>query len=150
MTGRIRSHLTTVQNALVETLRVVLGVSIADPVELGEEVARYEPGTGLDVVRRELVRLAMESRGVDFCIDVYSHKGIWERFAHVCYDVSNEIDPATGVILNRTECDTDRTPAELIESEKARFEHDRAKRAAQTKRAANRGQKVDQKSATNH
>jgi hypothetical protein len=122
-----------------------------DPVELGEEVARYEPGTSLTAVRLDVIRLASESRGVDFAVDVYSHKGIWERFVHVCYTERDEIDPQTGWILNpETVKQTERTPAEVIAAEKERFEHDRAKRERQAKAAANRGQKTEAKSATNH
>ena len=142
-------HLTTVQQALVETLRIVECAGPRDPCEIGEELARFPRGTGLNVVRAELIRLAMESRGVDYSIDCFCHRGIWERFVSVRYEVGWEIDPATGIILlGRTEEKAASGPAELVERERLVFEHERAKRQAAHNRASR--PKAEKKTAEYH
>lgn len=147
-----RSHLTTVQNELVETLRLVECAGPRDSCDIGEELARFPPGTGLAVVRRELIRLAMENRGVDYSIDCFCHRGIWERFVSVRYEEGWEIDPETGIILSgRTEPEPETVNrAAIFKRERLAFEYDRAKRQAAHNRATGRTASKDKRSATNH
>lgn len=81
-----------------ETIRVVIGAGVGDPVSLGEEVARFAPGTSLTVVRAEMVRVAMANRGCDVAIDVFCHKVIWERVVSTCYAEGLKVTAGTGVI----------------------------------------------------
>lgn len=133
-----------------EEIRIVICAGMCDPIELGEEVARFPPGTGLDVVRLEMIRIADESRGVDVSVDVFCHKLIWERFVSVCYEPGWKIDPATGIILERDEPVADMTAADLARLERGRFEHERARRVTAQKRRENRGHGKVEKTATSH
>lgn len=127
-------HLTTVQQALREYLRLVEGVGMADPVDAGEELQRYPPGTSLTVVRRDLVRLAMASRGVDYSIDCFCHRGIWERFVSVRYEPGWEVDPATGIISGKPVESPTPGDAATIARDREIFEGERAKRQAAARR----------------
>ncbi len=138
---------TTVREAR-EQLRVVTGVTMADPVELGEEVARFPPKTSHTVVMREALRHALAAPGLDVCADVFSHKGIWERFAHLCIDPAWKVDPATGIILDRPLEPTG--IADIGASTRSAFERDRAKREAAAKRDLNRGTKRQDRTASDH
>lgn len=137
------SHLTTVQAALVETIRIVECASMRDSTEIGEEIARFPAGTSLDTVRAELVRLAMENRGVDYSADVFCNRGIWERFASVCYRSDWEIEPETGIILSGRNEVLVGSISSSVERDRAIFEHERKKRTASHNRAAGRTKKAE-------
>jgi hypothetical protein len=133
-----------------ELLRVVMCVGIGDSVEFGEEVKRYPPGTSLTVIRADMIGFADDNRGVDYCIDVYSHKGIWERFVHVCYDPAWKIDRATGIILERPSEPHAVSDADMIAAERTKFEAEREKRRVILARRARRGQGKATRTATDH
>lgn len=145
------SYLTTVQQELVEVIRVMEGVRMRDSIEAGEEITRFPRGTSLDAVRAELIRLAMASRGVDYSADCFCQKGIWERFISLRYQAGWEIDPATGTILTDREQKVTETAASITERERLAFEAERLKRQRAHDRAASRGKNDSRKrTAENH
>ena len=139
-----------------EELRIVECVGMSDPIDHGEPVAEFPPGTGFSVIQTVLVELAMANRGVDYSVDVFSHKAIWERFASVRYEAGWTVEPVTGIILSRgdsgpgPDARAELKPAEVIEQERAHFEKDRARRLAAASREVNRAQKPTKRTAQDH
>lgn len=136
----MRTHLTTVQAEFVESLRVVACAAVGDGIDEGEEIARFPRGTSLAHVRKLLVEQAESNRGVSFAADVFTHKGVWERFVSVCYEPHWAIDKATGIILEGRAAPTD-TVAAFVSREREAFERERGKRVSVHNRRARAAEK---------
>lgn len=144
----MRSHLTTVQNAAVEVVRVVACAELGDSIEAGEEIGRFPAGTDLQKVRRFTLAHAVGSPGVSYSLDVFSHKGVWERFATIRVEPGTTVDPDTGIILEgrATECIGDESALKL---EREAFDRARAARNSQHKRRATAAEKYE-KTGSDH
>lgn len=144
----MRQHLTTVQAGFVECVRVVACAALGDSVDEGEEIARFPAGTELQTVRRTVIANALASRGVPYSADVFTHKGVWERFLTVRYEPSWMVDEATGIILEgRTE--RPESDEAALAREREAFERERAKRNALQSRRARAAEKYT-KSGSDH
>lgn len=144
---------TTVEPLVVGTMRIVEGVALRDPTELGEEVARFPPGSAMGDVHAELVRLASANRGVDYSVDVVNSLGfspLWQRFLSACYEPEWIVEPRTGIIESKPEQLAKRSVADHVAVERAKFDGARAKAKAKHARAAGRSQPKAAKTATNH
>lgn len=123
---------------------------MGDPIDAGEVIREYPPGTPTSAIHADMVNAANATRGVAFSVDVFSFKLFWERFMSVSYEPGWQVEPNTGIILERHE------PAPAIDTrshigrERAAFDRDKAKRETAARRAANRGQSKTAKTATNH
>lgn len=143
------STLTTV--VCRESIRLVMCAEMGDPTSIGEEIAFYPaPVASFAACHADMVNAAIDNRGVSFSLDVFSFKMIWERFASVCYEPGWIVERDTGIIESRNEEKPPRDSRALVERERRAFEKAKADREAKARRAANRGNKVAAKSATNH